>query len=63
MTFYVLTVFFMLGGEAHAEARVTASLQECHIAGIKMMQAMTFDERVDGPQFICNRARAPEREA
>ena len=63
MSFYVLTVFFMMGGEAHAEARVTASLQECQIAGIQIMQAMTFDERVDGPQFICNRARAPERGA
>ena len=62
-TFYVLTIFFVLGGEPHVEAKITESQTQCQVAGIQAMQAMMATPGIEAPQFVCNRARWQERGA
>jgi hypothetical protein len=62
-TFYILTMFFIVGGEPYAETQITESQQHCQIAGIRAMQAMMATPEIEAPQFICTRARVQERGA
>jgi hypothetical protein len=50
---FILTLFWMLGGQPQVEARIYTTVQECQLAGFISVRAMNSDKKISLQRYTC----------